>query len=429
MKMPDAFFGGQVPGTRRLSTFPRSPVKGTNGAESGSSVKAGAGPFSSISPAKDERQEKEKGARSEDDEMDTRSLLERMKETVEGMKRRRSMNPNLSLTPWTGARVSLGMGTSPQKRVGDENREVFSLLAPGEESQFSVREEGSVAEEEHKDLLDVDEEMEMEESDKENGHGSESEIPGDEGLEVGAESDEDMEAAAQLELERESIEGNDVLEEHDAMKFPAQLHTEADPVAHHTTPARIATTAALPLKTPRMDGLRQMFAEPKAGEALHTPSFKGVREMFGNGRPKAAGTPVFEGMGEMLKTPAGYRPDEDAGVDEQDVEEILVKKSARARSATASSSKTPAASRRRTPRTAPANDTPFEASNPVTPVEEDCGKTRGRSGSKQAESDHEEENRAEKPRKARLLRGRKAVKEPVEVHHPEFQCPGSLILI
>ncbi|KAG6872992.1 hypothetical protein C0995_004368 [Termitomyces sp. Mi166 len=74
----------------------------------------------------------------EEEEEDTRRLLERMKETVEGMKRRRSEVPPLPVqvpvTPRRETHMEMGRGRSPAKK-----REVFSLLRT--ESEKIVKKE------------------------------------------------------------------------------------------------------------------------------------------------------------------------------------------------------------------------------------------------------------------------------------------------
>jgi hypothetical protein len=53
----------------------------------------------------------------DDDELDTKSLLERMKETVEGMKRRRNLSPATPLRGGNGPSIGPG-GLATPARVG-----------------------------------------------------------------------------------------------------------------------------------------------------------------------------------------------------------------------------------------------------------------------------------------------------------------------
>lgn len=122
----------------------------------------------------------------DDEEIDTRSLLERMKETVEGMKQRRSLAPggtparaDASASPVRGERVSFGQGvrpTSPSKAAAvmmhvdeEEDEEIddkenmqenrteedagFSLLRPGVMEEFRATEGNAVSTQEEDDVV------------------------------------------------------------------------------------------------------------------------------------------------------------------------------------------------------------------------------------------------------------------------------------
>jgi hypothetical protein len=114
-------------------------------------------------------------------------------------------------------------------------------------------------------------------------------------------------------------------------------------VERQTTPVRELPPhhRRMPPKTPRLDGVRDMFADPKPGpstpafggmkqmfaqpETLKTPAYTGIRDMFKGDVDKAPktpkmdglrsmftlreelSTPAMDGVGEMLATPAGYR--------------------------------------------------------------------------------------------------------------------------
>ena len=106
MTTPDAFFGGQTPGSRKFSHLPSlSPKK--------AAPIAALSIVDTIHEVKDEEEEEA--------EEDTQVMLAKMKQMVEGVKRRQSM----------GARPSIGPGsTSPRKTSG------FSLLALEVEEQI-----------------------------------------------------------------------------------------------------------------------------------------------------------------------------------------------------------------------------------------------------------------------------------------------------
>lgn len=72
-----------------------------------------------------------------------------------------------------------------------------------------------------------------------------------------------------------------------------------------TVPSTPSSRTRAPAQTPRMDDLRHVFRAPP-----HDPKTPRLRGMFAEQREakaKAASTPLFEGIGEMMATPAGYR--------------------------------------------------------------------------------------------------------------------------
>jgi hypothetical protein len=73
---------------------------------------------------------------------------------------------------------------------------------------------------------------------------------------------------------------------------------------------------AATVTTPQMDDLRHVFGNPKV---TATPSFKGVKHLFPQTEAKLPDTPVFDGIGEMLTTPAPYR--QSGSAPEHDVHE------------------------------------------------------------------------------------------------------------
>jgi hypothetical protein len=160
-----------------------------------------------------------------------------MKETIEGMKRRRSMAPRPSLSP---------------RKFNSRTEDIgFSLLAPGvKEELASTIQLASVGE------GDV-------------GESAENEIVLDE---EGAIHDDDQ-----------------------TPRYPSQ----------HVLPAAV--------DTPRMDDLRHVFGHSKVAA---TPSFEHLLSQPG---AKLPDTPVFEGIGEMLGTPAPYR--QSGSAPEHDIQE------------------------------------------------------------------------------------------------------------
>ena len=220
--------------------------------------------------------------RDDDDGMDTRSLLEKMKETIEGMKRRRSMTP----------RPSLGLVRSPRKPNAPTDNSGFSLLAPG------VKEE--------------------------------------------------LESALQLEWEASERQAQttaeDIEESENSAKEKRISPDEDDRDGNLRTP-HLPSLPLLPtatVNTPRMDDLRHVFGRSRV---VATPSFKGMKQLFAKRDVQVVpDTPVFEGIGEMLRTPEFYRqtggtPVEldsqvDAGQQEVDVDPVIAKRrSGRTRSA------------------------------------------------------------------------------------------------
>lgn len=102
--------------------------------------------------------------------------------------------------------------------------------------------------------------------------------------------------------------------------------SEEQEVIRETTPVRSwnPSKAKLPQKTPKMDGMKGLFANPKAVPSTpamggikqlfnepvesQTPVYGGVRDMFKTAAaPVVPGTPVLEGVGDLLDTPAAYR--------------------------------------------------------------------------------------------------------------------------
>jgi hypothetical protein len=155
----------------------------------------------------------------EDKEEDTQALLEKMKETVEGMKRRRSEVP--------GGRIS-----AVDVRGGQDG---------GVDAGMNVDEAG---------------EEDKEESDKEN-----------------------------------EVEG-------DAMVVHEDAHA---PLNHQSSGPQTSSFNNIRERFQNPSSDRPVIAEPK------TPKMDGVRDLFRE--KKVLATPAFEGVGEMMKTPRGWRMD------------------------------------------------------------------------------------------------------------------------
>ena len=225
--------------------------------------------------------------RDDDDGMDTRSLLEKMKETIEGMKRRRSMTP----------RPSLGLVRSPRKPNAPTEHSGFSLLAPG------VKEE-----------LESALQLEWEASERQ-------------AQTIAEDVEESGNSAKEKRISPDNARGPD----------------DDDRDASLRTP-RLPSLPLLPtatVNTPRMDDLRHVFGSSRV---VATPSFKGMKQLFARRDAQVPDTPVFEGIGEMLRTPEVYHqtgatPAEldsqvDAGQQEVNVDPVIAKRrSGRTRSA------------------------------------------------------------------------------------------------
>jgi hypothetical protein len=92
---------------------------------------------------------------------------------------------------------------------------------------------------------------------------------------------------------------------------------EEQEVIQQTTPVKSwkASKAKLPPKTPKMDGMKGLFADPRA--VPPTPAMDGIRQLFNEPiepqtpattvAPVVPGTPILEGVGDLLATPAAYR--------------------------------------------------------------------------------------------------------------------------
>ncbi|KAA1475288.1 hypothetical protein DENSPDRAFT_842031 [Dentipellis sp. KUC8613] len=233
---PDPFFGNQIPGARRSDSPAPTPVLPP--------------PSAPRSPVKDR-------LREEDDEKEETSvLLERMREMVAGLQRRRS------------------------GKMEDEAKETLRKQLIEEQE-----EKGEAAGE-------VEEEAENDE-----------------------EGDEDSREYSAMDVDKPEIAPS--------QEFPAPLQYDQPPpqTPHMLDLKHVFSTAQLAARTPRMDGVRELFHAP-AQEAAHTPKFDGVREMYLREQPRDVPSPVYEGVEEMMATPAGYRVSELAQEELADVESM-----------------------------------------------------------------------------------------------------------
>lgn len=175
LREADTFFVGGVPGMSPSKPTPASSSSsGFAASNSSSPVKLTSNLFAIRSPVKPgQAADRRESTGDDEDELDTRSLLERMKETVEGMKRRRSMAPGggLDSTPRPGREFSTpreipstplpalfaaAAGPISVKREDTMNEPVedkelksakdvpFSLLAPGAREELLTRRQSVV---------------------------------------------------------------------------------------------------------------------------------------------------------------------------------------------------------------------------------------------------------------------------------------------
>ena len=303
---------------------------------------------------------------------DTQALLERMKETVEGMKRRRSGIP---ATP--AGKMSL----------------TFAKAQADVESMQRMQ----------------DIEGELEEGDEE---GSDKENHNDV---IGGPTEDASSEQDELALET-----------------PMENLVRPTGVSVSKTPRldlkHMLSASSAPPKTPSFKGIREMFQDRQQAEP-QTPKMDGIKTMFR--QPKVPETPAFEGIGEMMTTPVAYRMSilEEEGGEEEIVEVVKPKRGRSAGSKPPSSNKATTA-RGKTCGSAATVNTPVTegksnfADDEATPgdglgrVEEENAKktvtTRGRS--KQTDGSDVEDNNDKPQRKARLIRSsRRAIEDIPEV--------------
>ena len=303
---------------------------------------------------------------------DTQALLERMKETVEGMKRRRS-----------------GIPATP---VGKMSLTFAKAQADVESMQRMQDIEGEL------------EEGDEEGSDKEN-HNDVIEGPTE-----------------------DASNGQDELAPMENLVRPTGVSVSKTP---RLDLKHILSTSSAPPKTPSFKGIREMFRDRQQAEP-QTPKMDGIKTMFR--LPKVPETPAFEGIGEMMTTPVAYRTSilEEEGGEEEIVEVVKPK---RGRSALATGSK-PLSSNKATTARGKTRGSAVTVNTPVTEgksnfaddeatpgdglgrTEEENAKktvtTRGRS--KLTDGSDMEDNNDKPQRKARLIRSsRRAIEDIPEV--------------
>ncbi|KIM82686.1 hypothetical protein PILCRDRAFT_819990, partial [Piloderma croceum F 1598] len=338
LKTPDTFFGGQVPGIR-ASMVGSTPSKSATGA------KVWASPYKGqhkIGSGNNNDNEGSKDGEGEEKEEDTKALLEKMKETVEGMKRRRSGVP--------GSRVS-----AVDVRGGQDD---------GVDAGMNVDEAG-----------------EEEESDKEN-----------------------------------KTEG-------DAMAVREDTHAQS-------------TNPPSGPQTPSFNNIRERFQNPSSDRPViaepKTPKMDGMRDLFRE--KKVLATPAFEGVGEMMKTPRGWRMDVlEEGVEgeenEEEEKEVVATSARRGRGTPAStssatkppSSTTSTSTRRKTARSVAVKTPVTEGKSNFADDEATPGDVLGRVEEEGEDKDKDKEGKG-KDKKSASRKGRS--KTPVVDSDAEEGGPG-----
>ncbi|KAL4072335.1 hypothetical protein J3A83DRAFT_4093088 [Scleroderma citrinum] len=362
---PDPYFGGQVPGlgARRLSNAP--------GASPAPLPSLLATATRSISPVKSQPFSPTKlavhaGEQSgSEEEEDTRSLLDKMKQTVEVMKRRRSVG-----SLWGG------------DDEGKLDQEVGHL-----EQSSAVN----------------NQEEDMDESDKEND---------------GAGDDVEMANTQQTAQDAGEAEPDTVYEE-------KVVANEKDEDAPADLPLPSLTRKSTNPQTPQLESLKHLFSQPKPNTIAATPAVQSMRHLFKNAPPtdtetprmddmrnmflreersgQVIATPTFEGVGEMMRTPLAYRagtPDADAAQPAAKNDPPTTQKTSVAVASTAT--------RRRTPRANVSTSKPPPTEPPPElEVLAEEGTAAGTSTRTQPPAAAQKNASGPAPRKARLLRGRK----------------------
>ncbi|PCH37466.1 hypothetical protein WOLCODRAFT_167517 [Wolfiporia cocos MD-104 SS10] len=245
LTIPDAFFNGRVPGSRRTTLMPASPAlfaSSDTGAEFSVPLK-----------------------KEDDPGENTEVLFARMQQMVEGAKRRQSME--------TQRRASL----SPRKRSVLSMRRV----SDGEE-EMHVDDAAEVQD----DVIDAAEEQYEEDEenvDKENVHEPMEEDVGEQA------ADQDT----TINLEEENV-------------TPIVHSQTQPPKTPRMGDLRHLFSAPAGPSTPQYTGMRDMFKQ--GSSAQETPRMEGVREMFLRGKERNdIEESALEGVSDLLATPASWR--------------------------------------------------------------------------------------------------------------------------
>lgn len=212
---------------------------------------------------------------SEEDEEDTRSLLDRMKRTVEEMKRRRSVGPS-----------------------GEDERE----HEDGDDEETAGAEQRMDVDENAENDIDEDQQTgeEEENSDKENGVASSLREP---------------QSTSHPEIDLETTDPSEPMPaplSPTRITLDLDLELERTPLPQLTRPTsrpqhKNAPSFAGP-QTPALASLKHLFPPP--APVPSTPAVKSMRSLFrgaGVGVGVSMGEDMLEGVGEMMVTPEGYR--------------------------------------------------------------------------------------------------------------------------
>lgn len=296
---PDTF------GTPRAA--PASPSPFT----AGTAAPAPPSPSKLASPTKLPPSSPMKTSRADDDtdEEDTAAMLASVRRTVESM-RRRSL----------GHRDGLAVAGTPvhAPTTSARKRGKFSLIAHDSEEKIGALDFGTPSDDEDDDGMGTTDDeraqkvgapagdSEQEESDKEN------DVVGGNGAvdEAGPEKDADDNMVVEPQDEDEDEEETD----EQSTGSPTASSSRLPPQTPNLAGLKHVFTQPRDMDTPAFTGMRELFKEP-AGN-VQTPRMGGVRDMYLRERPAELGTPVYDGIGDMLATPTGYRAEDLEEADE-----------------------------------------------------------------------------------------------------------------
>ncbi|KAF9225058.1 hypothetical protein BS17DRAFT_63397 [Gyrodon lividus] len=378
LTMPDPYFSGQVPGmgARRYSNVPGASPVPLPSLLSSATRSLSPTKLQNTSPTKLTPHAEEQSGSEEED---TRSLLDRMKKTVEEMKRRRSIG-----STWEA---------EDEQDEDEQDLDVVGTMDNVQaEEQEVLDEEGSDKENGGAEFrIDIDEAMQQPEA-----------APVGENEDVMAVDEEkDEDAPADLPLP--------------ALTRPSNPQTPTLKSLKHLFPQPKPSAAS---STPAIKSMRHLFRSTHS-DAPHTPPMDGMRGMFlrEEREKQISETPIFEGVGEMMQTPSEYRQQDMAN--DEDTNENVSKEALhpppQATFSKTSAAPTATTTRRRTPRT---NQDDSKTTATRQPVPLLASPEEDPSAAVSAEVILPElQDKAPPTRKARLLRGRKEM--PVD--EPDIQ--------